>query len=105
MRIVSDSNLASPAPESPAISPLDQLRLLLNRAHLPYEGLDRFLEFVKRAVDDLGPSDAELLKLVFPYREHITGNDKLGALRHNLEEVRTRHADLGDSAAEDPGES
>ena len=73
-------------------SPLTQLKLLLNRAHVPEEGLDRFLEIVKQAVDDLGPEDSELIKLVLPYCQYITGNDKLGLLRHNLEQAQSRNA-------------
>ncbi len=66
------------------LSPLPQLRMLLARARFPDEGLDRFLEILKQAVDSLGPGDAELMKLVLPYRQYITGNDKLGVLRRNL---------------------
>ena len=61
-------------------SPLTQLKVLLTRVHVPDEGLDRFLEIVKQAVDDLGPGDSELIKLVLPYCQYITGNDKLGVL-------------------------
>jgi len=74
-------------------SPLTQLKALLTRAHVPDEGLDRFLEIVKQAVDDLGPGDSELLKLVLPYCQYITGNDKLGVLRRNLEQIRTQNDD------------
>jgi len=73
-------------------SPLTQLKALLTRAHVPDEGLDRFLEIVKQAVDDLGPGDSELIQLVLPYCQYITGNDKLGVLRRNLEQIRTQNA-------------
>jgi hypothetical protein len=66
--------------------------MLLTRAHVPDQGLDRFLEIVKQAVDDLGPEDSELIELVLPYRQYITGNDKLGLLRRNIEQFRTRSA-------------
>jgi hypothetical protein len=85
-------------------SPLTQLKVLLTRAHVPEEGLDRFLEIVKQAVDELGPGDSELLNLVLPYCQYITGNDKLGALRHNLEQIQTRNdhddAELDESSEE-----
>ena len=73
-------------------SPLTQLKVLLTRGHFPDEGLDRFLEIVKQAVDDLGPGDSELIQLVLPYCQYITGNDKLGVLRRNLEQIRTQNA-------------
>ena len=73
-------------------SPLTQLKVLLARVHVPDEGLDRFLEIVKQAVDDLGPGDSELIQLVLPYCQYITGNDKLGVLRRNLEQIRTQNA-------------
>ena len=85
-------------------SPLTQLKVLLTRVQVPDEGLDRFLEIVKQAVDDLGPEDSELIKLVLPYCEYITGNDKLGLLRRNLERVRpgidTSDASLDESSEE-----
>jgi hypothetical protein len=70
-------------------SSLSRLKVLLNRVHVPEQGLDRFLEIVKQAVDDLGPEDSELIELVSPYRQYITGNDKLGLLRRNIEQVCT----------------
>ena len=92
----SSSDSASPSPSTAAEallpSPLTQLKVLLTRAHIPDEGLDRFLEIVKQAVDDLGPGDSELIKLVLPYCQYITGNDKLGVLRRNLEQIRTQNA-------------
>jgi hypothetical protein len=30
--------------------------------------------------------------LVLPYCQYITGNDKLGVLRRNLEQIRTQNA-------------
>ncbi len=74
-------------------SPLTQLKVLLNRTNVPEEGLDHFLEIVKQAVDDLGPGDSELIRLVLPYCSYITGNDKLGVLRRKLEQIRTRDED------------
>ncbi len=67
-------------------SHLSQLKVFLTRAQLPDEGMDRFLEILKDAVDELGPDDSDLLHLVRPYLQYITGNDLLGSLRHNLEQ-------------------
>ena len=85
-------NSASTAAETLHPSPLTQLRVLLSRANVADEGLDHFLEMVKQAVDDLGPGDSELIKLVLPYCQYITGNDKLGVLRRNLEQIRSQNA-------------
>jgi hypothetical protein len=56
---------------------------------------DEFLAFVRQAINDLGASDPELLCVVLPYREHITGNDDFGALRLNLERMREREVGGG----------
>ena len=84
--------LPSTAAETLHPSPLSRLKMLLTRVHVPDQGLDRFLEIVKQAVDDLGPEDSELVELVLPYRQYITGNDKLGLLRRSIDQFRTRNA-------------
>jgi len=89
----SSSTSVSTAAGTMLPSPLTQLKVLLTRANVPEEGLDRFLEIVKQAVDELGPGDSELIKLVLPYCEYITGNDQLGVLRRNLEQIRTQNDD------------
>ena len=81
-------------------SPLTQLKLLLNRTNVPEEGLDRFLDIVKQAVDELGPADSELISLVLPYCKYITGNDKLGVLRRKLEQLRSRDDDSDETLDE-----
>jgi hypothetical protein len=106
--LVSSSRNASGAAASASAvalrpSPLTQLKVLLTRADVPHEGLDRFLEIVKQAVEDLGPEDSELMKLVLPYCQYITGNDKLGALRRNLEQIRTQN-DAAGSPLDDSSE-
>jgi hypothetical protein len=67
---------------------LAELKGLMARVHLPDEGLDEFLERLKQVVNGLGASDAELLELVMPYREHISGGNGLRALRRNLDRIR-----------------
>ena len=69
---------------------LDGLKLLVSRLHLPDEGLDQFLAGLRHAIDDVGTANPELLRLVMPYREYITGEDGLGALRRNLERIQAR---------------
>jgi hypothetical protein len=72
---------------------LDGLKLLVSRLHLPDEGLDQFLAGLRQAIDDVGTANPELLRLVMPYREYITGEDGLGALRRNLERIQARRDD------------
>jgi hypothetical protein len=72
---------------------LDGLKLLVSRLHLPDEGLDQFLAGLRHAIDDVGTANPELLRLVMPYREYITGEDGLGALRRNLERIQARRDD------------
>jgi hypothetical protein len=75
---------------SPALT---GLKALVARSHLPDEGLDQFLAALKQAIDDLGTTDPELLRLVWPYREYIAGDDGLGLLRRNLEQIRAHRND------------
>jgi hypothetical protein len=67
-------------------SQLSQLKGFLTGAQLPDEGMERFLEILKDAVHEVGADDSDLLRLVRPYRQYVTGNELLGALRHNLEQ-------------------
>ena len=67
---------------------LNGLKSLVSRLHLPDEGLDQFLAALRHAIDDVGTANPDLLRLVMPYREYITGDDGLGALRRNLERIQ-----------------
>jgi hypothetical protein len=92
----SSSTIHSTAPQvfSHAVPPsLDGLKSLVSRLHLPDEGLDQFLAGLRHAIDDVGTANPELLRLVMPYREYITGEDGLGALRRNLERIQARRDD------------
>jgi hypothetical protein len=91
------SRAAGPATPSTSVSPaqppapaatLAELKTLLTRVHLPDEGLDQFLAVVKQAVDQMGATHPDLLRLVLPYREYITGNDGLAILRRKLEQIQ-----------------
>ena len=68
---------------------LTQLKLFLTQSRLPDEGLDHFLELLKHAVEELGPDDPDLIGLVLPYREFVAGDEEIGDLRRNLEQVRS----------------
>jgi hypothetical protein len=86
----------SSAPSSPAAphyassSSLAGLKALVARGRLPDEGLDQFLAILRQAVDDVGTTHTELLRLAWPFREYITGDDGLGALKRNLERIQSR---------------
>jgi hypothetical protein len=86
----------SPAPSSPAAphyassASLTGLKALVARGRLPDEGLDQFLAILRQAVDDVGTTHTELLRLAWPFREYITGDDGLGALKRNLERIQSR---------------
>lgn len=67
---------------------LGELKALMARIHLPDEGLEEFLGVLKQVVNGLGASDPELLELVMPYRDVISGGNGLRALRRNLDRIR-----------------
>jgi len=67
---------------------MNELKALMTRVHLPEEGLDEFLELLKQTVNGLGASDPELLDLVMPFREHVSGGNGLRALRRSLDRIK-----------------
>jgi hypothetical protein len=69
---------------------LTELKSLVARARIPEEGLDEFLDLLRQAVEDVGTTHPELLRLALPFREHIDGDDGLDALRRNLERIQAR---------------
>ena len=77
----------APSPVSPP-STLAELTALLARLRLPDEGLDQFLAALKQAVDQVGATHPDLLRVVLPYREYITGDDGLATLRRKLEQIQ-----------------
>jgi len=85
-------------------SSLQQLRIFLARTRLPEEGLDRFLGLLKEVVDELGPDDPQLVGLVYPFRKYVTGDDGLGDLRRNLEQIRQDRDSRESSSADDEAE-
>jgi hypothetical protein len=94
------SGSVSPAQSPAPSSTLAELKALLTRVHLPDEGLDQFLAALKLAVDQMGATHPDLLRLVLPYREYIAGDDGLVTLRRKLEQIQL---DLDeDSTYDDP---
>jgi hypothetical protein len=69
---------------------LTELKSLVARTRLPEEGLDEFLNVLKQAVEDVGATHPELLRLALPFREHIAGENGLDVLRRNLERIQAR---------------
>ncbi len=66
---------------------LRDLKAVIASHALPGEGMDEFLAALSRVVNLGGGSDNELLDLVKPYREQITGGD-FRVLRKHLDRVR-----------------
>jgi hypothetical protein len=85
---------AAQPPSATAVRPnppsLTELKSLVARARIPDEGLDEFLDILKQAVDAVGTTHPELLRLALPFREFIDGDDGLDALRRNLERIQAR---------------
>jgi hypothetical protein len=69
---------------------LAELKSLVARTRLPDEGLDEFLDVLKQAVEDVGATHPDLLRLTLPFREHISGDNGLDILRRNLERIQAR---------------
>ena len=66
---------------------LRDLRAVIAAHSLPEQGMDEFLAALSKVVNLGGGSDNELLDLVKPYREQITGGD-FRVLRKHLDRVR-----------------
>ncbi|MGO9913387.1 MAG: hypothetical protein ACLQIB_01550 [Isosphaeraceae bacterium] len=71
---------------------LAELEQLVTHVHMADEGVDRFLQALKQVVATMGPAHPDLLRVVLPCCELINGDDGLGALRRNLEQLRARSA-------------
>jgi hypothetical protein len=82
------------------LTALEDLKALIARANLPEQGVDEFLTLLKLVVNGLGASDADLLELVMPYRELITGGTGLRALRRNLDRIRQEEAKVEETLPE-----
>lgn len=80
-------------------STLVQLKVFLNRGRLSSDGVERFQEVVRQAIEERGPEDPELIALTLPYRQYISGDDELDALRRNLEQAQS--STEGNGAAQD----
>ena len=74
-------NAEAPSHHHSSPASLNGLKAIVARVHLPDEGLDQFLEALRHAVDDLGTTHPELLRLAFPFRNHIFGDDELEILK------------------------
>lgn len=67
---------------------LDELKAVFTQYNFPDEGLDEFYDALDRAILGLGASDSDLLDLVAPYRDQLTGGE-YRALRKHLERSRS----------------
>jgi hypothetical protein len=66
---------------------LDDLRAVIASHHLPEEGVEEFQEVVARVIASLGAGDPNLLELISPYRDLVTGSD-FRAVRKHLDRIR-----------------
>ena len=78
---------SSARPARPPGRDLDELKAVIARHHLPDEGADEFLAVLEKVVKAFGQSDPQLLDLVRPYAELLTGS-QFRALRRNLDRER-----------------
>ena len=83
---------------------LAELKSLVARTRLPDEGLDEFLDVLKQAVEDVGATHPELLRLTLPFREFITGSNGLDVLRRHLERIQARRDETADRDDDDDDE-
>jgi hypothetical protein len=77
---------------------LRDLKAVIAAHALPGEGMDEFLAALSRVVNLGGGSDNELLDLVKPYRELITGGD-FRVLRKHLDRVRDEDTKVEEDSA------
>ena len=77
---------------------LRDLRAVIAAHALPGEGMDEFLGAILKAINLGGGSDNELLDLVKPYRELITGGD-FRVLRKHLDRIRDEDSKVEEDSA------
>lgn len=70
---------------------LEELKGVITRYHLPEEGADEYRAVLKRVVEGYGAPDAELMELVTPFRELLTGPD-FRNLRKRLDQISEEEA-------------
>jgi hypothetical protein len=81
-----------------ALAAVSDLRAVISSHNLPDEGMDEFNEVLARVVNLGGASEPELLSLVRPFRELLTGSE-FRALRKHLDRLQDEDDKLGESAA------
>jgi hypothetical protein len=81
-----------------ALIAIEDLRAVIATHKIPDDGLDEFNAVLARVVNLGGSSESELLELVRPFRELITGSD-LRTLRKHLDRIQDEEDKLGESAA------
>jgi hypothetical protein len=77
---------------------LRDLKAVIASHALPVEGMDEFLAALTRVVNLGGGSDNDLLDLVKPFREQITGGD-FRVLRKHLDRVRDEDTKVEEDSA------
>jgi hypothetical protein len=70
-----------------AESAMEELKGVIARYHLPEEGVDEFQSALARVISGYGAGDADMLEIVTPYRDLLTGAD-FRAVRKHLDRIR-----------------
>ncbi len=81
-----------------ALVAIEDLRAVIATHKIPDDGLDEFNAVLARVVNFGGAGEPELLDLVRPFRELITGGD-FRALRKHLDRLQDDEDKLGETAA------
>ena len=81
-----------------AVEAIADLRAVISTHNLPDEGMDEFNSVLVRVVSLGGAGEPELLNLVRPFREQITGGD-FRALRKHLDRIVEDEAKEGETIA------
>lgn len=78
---------------------LEELKGVIVRCHLPDEGVEEFQSALARVISGYGAADPDLLELVMPYRDLLTGAD-FRAVRKHLDRVK-QEEDKSDESLQD----
>jgi hypothetical protein len=77
---------------------LDELKAVIAQPDFPEQGMDQFQSLLLQVIQGFGVSDPDLIQLVLPYREHLTGKE-FRALRRHLDQAFQVEADAEEDQA------
>ena len=82
-----------------AQSALEELKGVIARYHLPDEGVEEFQSTLSRVISGFGAGDPDLIELVTPYRDLLTGAE-FRAIRKHLDRIKQEEDKSDDSLQE-----